>query len=90
MNDKELEYSTKLTLAVQEAFNEDSEYYISPSDITEGDNMTAFMHALANIVPAAWYKQLTGEKVDMLAFNHIANRLCFQFCDRPDETPDES
>ena len=42
---------------------------------------TAFTHAVATLAPMLVYEAITGKKVkDSLEFNHLANRLCMQFC----------
>jgi len=58
---------------------------ISAEELNEGDNMTEFIHAAANVAPAILYTRLSGDQVDYLGFNHIANRLCFQFTDHGKE-----
>lgn len=76
----ENKYAIKILAQVQSMFNEDSENYVDPSELSQdSDKATAFLHALANIVPAHVYRSLTGDEQDNLGFNHIANRLCFQF-----------
>jgi hypothetical protein len=64
--------------------DEDSENYIDPKELQEGDNLTHYIHALANLSPSVVYEQITGEKVNGLEFNHIANRLCFQYSNKID------
>lgn len=87
--EKQYEYSAKLLSAVQSCFDEDSENYISVSELTEGSNLTHFMHALANLVPAMAYSQFTNKKVGVLDFNHIANKLAFQYSNKEKEVPNE-
>ena len=43
------------------------------------ENLTEFLHAMANIVPTNFYNQVADEKLSNLDFNHVANKLCFQF-----------
>lgn len=75
-----VQFHSKIVEALREVINnEDSENYIPNDELTKGNNATIFMHALANTVPAYIYQRLTNENVDVLGFNHIANRLCYQF-----------
>lgn len=77
--EKEHEFAMKIYGAIQSCFDEDSDNFIPKEDLLEGDNLTIFFHALANIAPGMCYNQITREDVDALEFNHIANKLCFQF-----------
>lgn len=75
------QYAAIIRGAIAEMLNEDSEsdYKIPLSDFDDEDKATAFLHALANVVPCDIYKKLTQDDIDILGFNHIANRLIFQF-----------
>lgn len=80
IQEKHIEYAIKLVGAIQEVFNEDSDNYIGTEDFENDDNVTAFMYALACMVPKHVYEKITGDETqDVLGFNHIANRLAFQF-----------
>ncbi|PHR23602.1 MAG: hypothetical protein COA36_16860 [Desulfotalea sp.] len=76
---KEDEFTIKIMSQIAQMFNEDSdcENQISTEDLEK--HLTEFTHAMANLAPAMYYNQMTGANVDSLEFNHIANRLCFQF-----------
>ena len=50
----------------------------------DDENMTDFMHALANVAPTMIFNGLTGANKNHLEFNHIANQLCFQYMDKPE------
>lgn len=76
------EYAFKIIKAITEVFNEDSDFYIDKSKLEEGENLTHFSHALSNVAPAYVYRLLTGDEVNGLEFNHIANRLCFQYSNK--------
>lgn len=78
------QYAAIIQGAIAEMLNEDSEsdYKISLSDFEDEDKATAFLHALANIVPCNIYKKLTRDETDILGFNHIANRLVYQFTNK--------
>lgn len=58
-------------------FNEESDYYISESELE--NNGTDFIHAIANIVPTHVYNELVADEKGPLHFNHLANQLCFQY-----------
>ncbi|WP_316743768.1 hypothetical protein [Pedobacter antarcticus] len=87
--EKQYEYSAKLLSAIQSCFDEDSENHISLSELTEESNLTHFMHALSNMVPAMTYTNFTKQKVNILDFNHIANKLAFQYANKEKEVPSE-
>lgn len=78
-NKKIAEYTMKIEAAIAQMFDEGSEQYISPEDVTEGDNASLFIHALTTVAPTMLYNRLTSSNVNFLEFNHIANTLCFQF-----------
>jgi len=77
--EKQFEYAVKLGMAVATVFDENSDHYIKQSDFENDDNLKAFLHALANIVPNRMYETLTGEDKNTLEFNHIANHLVFEY-----------
>ena len=77
--EKTIEYAEKIIQALGVLFEENSDYFISQEEVLEGDNLTHFFHALGNMVPANLYSQTTGEDINILDFNHIANKLCFQY-----------
>ena len=80
---KEEEYALKITKKIFELFDKDDKSYISMEELQEGDNMTTFIHALANLSPTMTYNQIVeGEDVDMLTFNHLGNSLVHQFTKR--------
>lgn len=59
-------------------FNKDSEYYVN-DQLCKNSDMTDFVHAMSNTVPALIYAELTGDKKDILQFNHMANTLVVQY-----------
>lgn len=77
--EKEFVYAYKLLSKVQELFDNEDGDGITIEELTQGNNTTAFIHALSNIMPNMVFQKLTGEETNNLEFNHIANRLCFQF-----------
>ena len=77
-NDKTNEYAAKIMVQIQEMFDEDCDNHIDPEELTDNNNATDFVHALATIAPAMIVSRLTGQQYDALGFNHMANRLCAQ------------
>lgn len=75
---KQDQYHYKIRAALQTLFDEENEYYLNPEELVESNNATDFFHCLATQVPQYLYAKLTGNEVDPLEFNHIANRLIFQ------------
>lgn len=81
-DEKWLEYAGAITALAGEMFDEDSEHCVDLDDLSEGDNLTHFIHALANVMPTVIYNKLTNDDKNNLEFNHLANRLCFQYSDK--------
>ena len=79
INEKYLQYAAMITGAIGSMFEEDSEWAVDQEELMEGDNLTHFMHALANVAPAHVFNNLTGDSKNHLEFNHVANQLCFQY-----------
>lgn len=78
--EKVLRYAVLIAEAVQTLLDPDNENYIGGVDeLEEGKNATHFTHALANMAPAMVFAHLTGSDINLLEFNHMANRLCFQY-----------
>lgn len=70
------QYAAIIQEKLSELFEEEQ---ITLHDLENEDKATAFLHALANVVPCNIYKKLTQDETDILGFNHIANRLIYQF-----------
>ena len=77
--EKYLEYAAMITSSISDMFEEGSDYHIDQEELAEGDNLTHFLHALANVVPTHIFNDITGDKKNQLEFNHTANHLCFQY-----------
>lgn len=80
--DKWIRYAAMLQDQIGKMFEDESENHIDIKDLEDADNCTQFFHALANAMPTRIYCKLTGDDVDTLGFNHVANRLCFQFSEK--------
>jgi hypothetical protein len=74
------EYAVKIAAQLSEMFKEDCENHIDLNDFIVDGNANAFIHALATVAPCTVYNTLCKAEEEHLAFNYIANRLCFQFC----------
>lgn len=74
-NTKANHYAATILSALSEVLDEQ----IDLKELEEGDNLTDFFHALSNLVPNSVYNSITGENINILQFNHIANSLCFQY-----------
>tara|TARA_R110002020_G_scaffold310716_1_gene526399 strand:- start:52 stop:411 length:360 start_codon:yes stop_codon:yes gene_type:complete len=77
--EKQVEYTNKIITALQPLFDSKNPNGISLKELKEQDNLSSFVHALANIAPTSMMNQLTGHKKTLLESNHIANTLCFQY-----------
>ena len=84
--EKHLQYAAMLSWKIVELFDEDSEsdFHIDHKELQEGDNLTHFFHALANIMPTHLFNKITGDDKNNLEFNHIANQLVFQYYKKQD------
>lgn len=81
---KENEFAIKLLNKVNELFNEEDEHYIEDSDLAK--YTTEFIHAISSLMPNIVYGMLTGYELNLLEFNHLANKLIFQFLKVNNET----
>ena len=72
-------YATLIVAKLQELFDKDDACGIDLQELIDDDQVTEFMFAVACVAPAFIYNKFTQQDVDYLAFNHIANNLCFQF-----------
>ena len=84
--EKWIQYAAKISTVINSIFDEDSDNYsIDFEELHEDNNITIFMHALANAFPTHFYNQITGDNLNMLEFNHLANSLCFQYMNKPNK-----
>ena len=75
---KENEYAKKIIIAMESLFDEDSDSFIGETEL-DGEDGTAFIHALLNLAPSYFYKKTVDHKADLLDVNYEANRLIHQF-----------
>jgi len=84
---KEEEYSAIIISKLAEiiAPDSDSDMRIDLDDLLQSDeNATIFFHCLANIAPTYFYNEITNETINSLEFNHLANKLNFQYLNKPE------
>ena len=80
---KQDEYASKILGKLSELLNDDSsDFFIDQKELLDGDNMTHLIHAVSNLAPTYFYSEMTGNKVNMLDFNHIANKLVIQYINK--------
>lgn len=77
--EKEFIYAAQIAGVIATLFTDEGDYHIDQDELQEGDNLTHFMHALANLAPTILYNKITGDEKNNLEFNHLANQLCFQY-----------
>ena len=77
--EKHLKYAAILSGKISEIFDEESEWHIDKEELKDENNLTDFIHALANIMPTHVFNTFTGDEKNHLEFNHIANQLVFQY-----------
>ena len=82
MKTKQDQYALAIIAAISNLFDDENEYHIDIEELEEGNNLTDFIYSLANVMPSYFYNRITGEEVNTLEFNHIANKLCFQYIKR--------
>lgn len=82
-----LKYAMIIQGKIAELFDEENEsaYKIDVKDFEDDKKATDFFHALSNIVPCNLYNKLTGDDCDVLAYNHNANRMIFQYSKSADD-----
>lgn len=80
MGKKEDKYAFIIVGKIRELFDENSDgVTIDNQELKEGENLTHFIHALANLAPAFIFSEMTGDKKGILSFNHLANGLVVQY-----------
>ncbi len=80
--EKEAKYTFLIAGKLAELFDDDD----LSEELQEGDNTTHFIHALANSAPNIVFQQITGKRMTNLDFNHMANRLVFQYSQKTGKT----
>lgn len=77
ITDNQATYAVKLANQIAAIFDEECENFIDKNDLLDENKATDFFHALT-CAAHMFYTSLTGDKVDVLGYNHIANRLILQ------------
>jgi len=52
---------------------------IGQEELHDKEKFAMMFHAMANMAPAYMYVELTGNQVNSLEFNHMANKLIFNY-----------
>ena len=76
---KWVHYATILAPHIKTIFTDESEVKIDIEELDSEENLQAFFHALATVVPCEIFNRLIGDKKHHLEFNHVANTLCMKF-----------
>lgn len=68
--------------------DEDCSFAINLKELQEegGENLKAFIHALATLAPTYICNKLAGLGNSNLEFNHMANQLVFEFSHKKEKT----
>ncbi len=77
--EKYVEYALKINEALATLFDSESDNHINIDELRDEDNFKQFMYALSTLVPLSLYNKVTTAQVDCLGFNHVANRLTFEY-----------
>jgi len=80
IEEKRLQASYKILEALNELINEDDSI-----NKMINEDLTSFIHVVANHVPTMVFEKLTGQDKNLLEFNYIANQLCFQYMKKSEE-----
>jgi len=87
---KYIQYAAMINDALAETlFNEDSDMVIDQEVLMDNENLTQFIHALANVAPNSLFNRLTGDNKNHLQFNQLANSLCFQYMTKTSNSEEE-
>jgi hypothetical protein len=74
--EKWITYAVEIQSALHEAFNNGS---IRLNEFEDSENFKQFLHALSTVVPGSLFNKLTGDDKNFLEYNHLANKLCFEY-----------
>lgn len=80
--ERALAYAEKLISLVSQIFDDESEIgiKIDIDDFEDDDNTTAFIYALAVIMPCHFYQAISDiDHCTYIDFNHLTTKLSFQF-----------
>jgi hypothetical protein len=78
--EKVAQFAVRIVGAINEMIkDEEHPFYTSQEEMNEGNNLTHFFHALANVAPTKLMNGITGSDHTFIEFNHVANSLCFQY-----------
>ena len=85
MSDEKLkratQYSIKILSKIEDLIREDEDLQ---SELGDEVNFQCFLHAISTMIPNGLYNGFTGDDLDNLEYNHLANKLCFEICIKRD------
>lgn len=73
------QYATILGPHIAKVFTDEAEVQINIEELENEENLQAFFHALATVIPCDIFNKLVGDNKNHLQFNHTANMLCMGF-----------
>ena len=76
--EKAAKYAALITGKINELFDAENGI-LDLNEVLNDENCTIFFHALANMVPTRFYGRFVDDNITNIDFNHIANKLCFQY-----------
>ena len=77
-----IQYAVTIESVLSEALNDEN--HPNHIEIKEA-TINEFFHALANVVPTAYFNKIVGGDKNYLEFNHVANTLCVQYLNHKDD-----
>lgn len=78
---KSIQYAINIGSAMTSLIAEDEELQ---EELQDTENFKALLHAISTIIPNRIYNQFSEGELDNLEYNHLANKLCFEFCIKND------
>jgi hypothetical protein len=60
--EKQYQYAQKIDAQISAMFQDDSENHIDIKEFEDGENVKAFFHALATVVPCSMWNRISEDK----------------------------
>lgn len=63
-------------------FTDNEGFGIELEDLADPAKVKMLLHVISTVYPNHLYNRLTEDDINNLEYNQLANRLCFEFCER--------
>jgi hypothetical protein len=77
MTERQIQFSASISNCLAQLFDDESHFAIN-IDVADEEQVKDFIWALSTTVPCNMWSKISGNKINFLEFNHIANMLCFE------------